>query len=74
MRFLCSTHLCSYQAAALCHARQREATLRAQRDEARAERDALLMQVGGMADELRRAREGQAFYMRLYRETVEAAR
>lgn len=40
MRVFCATGLCDQQAAALCHARQREATLRAQLAAVAAERDA----------------------------------
>ena len=61
MRVFCSTGRCTVQAAQLCHAAQREATLTAQLAAVTAERDAL-------AASLEAERTGKAFYEGLFRE------
>ena len=65
-RFFCSTNLCTYQAAQLCHAQQREAALRAQLAAVTAERDALAVQVAQAQEAQQESAASADFYMDLF--------
>lgn len=74
MRVFCSTHLCTHQAAQLCHMRQQIATLRAQLDAAMAERDALAAQLAGLQAAAQGATESYLFYLDAYTAAVKEGR